>query len=169
MTSGRLEVPLVLRCEFCGGEMLWTGGRPPKWCSRTCIPRNRLQYGPPKWYHLRLDPEEKLRRHRQRGRDTAKITRARHQEIVRLLRRERGSCADCGLVVEERTMPCFAWDHRDRSEKLFTIAQGVGRRSLEELIAEIAKCDLVCHNCHAIRTAEGRHWEPVAKEATLTR
>ena len=57
------------------------------------------------------------------------------------------SCADCGehdpLVLE--------FDHV--SDKKFSIARGLRDRSLQDLIAEMAKCDVVCANCHRRRTA----------------
>ena len=57
-------------------------------------------------------------------------------------------CMDCG-----GTFPPYVYDfdHRIPAEKSFSISKGkrVGR---EALLAEIAKCDLVCANCHRIRT-----------------
>lgn len=58
-------------------------------------------------------------------------------------------CADCGGQFP----PCvFHFDHvPERGPKLFNI----GARNdfgIEKLKAEIAKCDIVCANCHAIRT-----------------
>jgi hypothetical protein len=41
-----------------------------------------------------------------------------------------------------------------RGEKEFGIAKALakcGQITLEELRAEIAKCDVVCSNCHALR------------------
>jgi hypothetical protein len=59
-------------------------------------------------------------------------------------------CMDCGVQYPSCVME---WDHRPGEIKLFTISQGVNRgRPLAELLAEIAKCDLVCANCHRIRT-----------------
>jgi hypothetical protein len=56
-------------------------------------------------------------------------------------------CTDCGeddpLVLE--------FDHV--GEKAFNIAQGLLRRKWETLIAEIAKCEVVCANGHRRRTA----------------
>lgn len=58
-------------------------------------------------------------------------------------------CMDCGNSYP----PCVMdFDHRDPKQKSFTISrtgQGVSRQKLE---AEIAKCDIVCANCHRIRT-----------------
>jgi hypothetical protein len=34
----------------------------------------------------------------------------------------------------------------------------MGRKGIEQIQNEIAKCDLVCHNCHALRTHAGKHW-----------
>jgi hypothetical protein len=45
-----------------------------------------------------------------------------------------------------------------RGEKLFDVSRMVGPGlSLELIKAEIAKCDVVCANCHRIRTFERRH------------
>jgi hypothetical protein len=46
------------------------------------------------------------------------------------------------------------FDHRPGEKKLFAMGSaGVQVRvSLEGLLAEIAKCDVVCANCHRIRT-----------------
>jgi hypothetical protein len=60
---------------------------------------------------------------------------------------------DCG-----NTFPpvCMDFDHRDADSKSFNIASRI-QLSIEKLAAEIAKCDLVCSNCHRIRTS-GRQW-----------
>jgi hypothetical protein len=47
---------------------------------------------------------------------------------------------------------CYDFDHREPSEKSFSISAGSGK-SLVELMIEVDKCDLVCSNCHRIRTA----------------
>jgi hypothetical protein len=60
-----------------------------------------------------------------------------------------GKCLDCNHIFPDC---CFHFDHRDPSTKLFSISSGL-HRSLEELKREADKCDLVCANCHAIRTA----------------
>lgn len=60
-----------------------------------------------------------------------------------------GKCLDCGNVYPNC---CYHFDHRDPTIKSFTISQKYGR-PLSELMVEADKCDLVCANCHAIRTA----------------
>jgi hypothetical protein len=50
------------------------------------------------------------------------------------------------------------WDHRPGEEKLGDINEDFWDRSREEILAEIAKCDLVCANCHAIRTFSRAPW-----------
>ena len=61
-------------------------------------------------------------------------------------------CADCG----RRFPPCIMqFDHRDPTTK----AHGVTRmlmRARSVILAEVAKCDIVCTNCHRIRTYERR-------------
>jgi hypothetical protein len=43
-----------------------------------------------------------------------------------------------------------------RGEKLFNVSYFRSKAKIDFLLAEIAKCDVVCANCHAIRTHERR-------------
>lgn len=58
-------------------------------------------------------------------------------------------CADCGVQYDPWIMQ---FDHV-RGEKLMDIGAMINRSlSIRKLVAEIAKCDVVCANCHADRT-----------------
>lgn len=58
-------------------------------------------------------------------------------------------CADCKV-----TYPYYVldFDHLPGSDKAFTIGESVKRVGKRQMIDEIAKCDIVCANCHRIRT-----------------
>jgi len=60
-------------------------------------------------------------------------------------------CVDCGFNTRHEPLQ---FDHV-RGVKRFTIGQSVDSRK-ETLLAEIAKCEVRCANCHAIKTAERR-------------
>lgn len=57
-------------------------------------------------------------------------------------------CQDCGVSYPPYVMD---FDHRDPSTKEFGIA-GYPKHNLEVIAQEIAKCDVVCANCHRERT-----------------
>ena len=60
-----------------------------------------------------------------------------------------GLCMDCGKSYPDYTMH---FDHLDPAEKSF----GIGTKltyNIDILRLEAAKCELVCANCHAERTA----------------
>jgi hypothetical protein len=60
-------------------------------------------------------------------------------------------CMDCG----GKFPPCaMEFDHV-RGEKKFQIGPGI-LRSIKSLLDEIDKCDIVCSNCHHIRTDRRR-------------
>jgi hypothetical protein len=50
------------------------------------------------------------------------------------------------------------WDHLPGFPKLGNISTDFRWRSRQEILDEIAKCELVCANCHAIRTYERAGW-----------
>ncbi len=57
-------------------------------------------------------------------------------------------CADCG-ITDARVL---TFDHV-RGKKRWDIATMIGNGlAIETIQAEMDKCDVVCHNCHAIRT-----------------
>lgn len=63
-------------------------------------------------------------------------------------------CADCGTQFSSHVMQ---FDHVDPSTKAFNISQWSSLfPSVEILKAEIAKCEVVCANCHAERTNRRR-------------
>ncbi len=65
------------------------------------------------------------------------------------------SCLDCA----ENDLRVLEFDHV-RGDKLASVAQLVVREaSLERLADEIAKCDVVCANCHRRRTAQRAGWK----------
>ena len=62
-------------------------------------------------------------------------------------------CADCKQVFPPA---CMDFDHLDGNEKLFDIGRG-RLKPWNVLMAEIAKCEVVCANCHRLRTEARRH------------
>lgn len=61
-----------------------------------------------------------------------------------------GPCADCQNFYDP---VCMDFDHRPGEIKRFEVSEAISRNfHITVLAAEIAKCDLVCSNCHRIRT-----------------
>jgi hypothetical protein len=58
-------------------------------------------------------------------------------------------CTDCGQVYHFAIME---WDHLPQHTKVATVSD-VARQTLNKtkVLAEIAKCELVCANCHNMR------------------
>jgi hypothetical protein len=57
-------------------------------------------------------------------------------------------CVDCG----ETDPVVLEFDHCEEGKE-FDISSGFLERSWEQIVAEIAKCEVVCVNCHRRRTA----------------
>lgn len=64
-------------------------------------------------------------------------------------------CMDCNIKYPVYVMD---FDHKDQSEKVANVGQIVLQGSWKKLYAEIEKCDVVCSNCHRIRTAKQLGW-----------
>jgi hypothetical protein len=62
-------------------------------------------------------------------------------------------CVDCGYNAHPAALH---FDHIDPLTKSFTIAPGWSRAK-HLLEAEIAKCEIRCANCHAVRTVTEKH------------
>jgi hypothetical protein len=92
---------------------------------------------------------------------SARMYLARH---LRLAQFKDKPCVDCGGRFPPE---CMDFDHV-RGQKTKNIA-AIATGSLERLLDEIAKCDLVCANCHGTRTRKksdsqlrkvGQGWTP---------
>lgn len=81
-----------------------------------------------------------------RARSNKKITDKRRKQLDEI-KLSRG-CLDCGY---NRAPEALHFDHRDPKEKSFTISGNL-TTNWGKVLLEIAKCDVRCANCHAIRT-----------------
>ena len=73
----------------------------------------------------------------------------RHQFVLEYTQKH--PCLKCG----EDDPVVLEFDHRDRATKLFTVSEACSRKlPLKALEAEMAKCDVLCANCHRRRTAK---------------
>ena len=76
----------------------------------------------------------------------------RHREEMRkyIQGQKNKSCIDCNIFYPSYVMD---FDHRNRKEKKYEVSIMARRGySLKNIKKEIQKCDLVCANCHRIRT-----------------
>ena len=99
--------------------------------NQRCAARNKLNYEPVNRY-----------------RDS---TRQDKYEIVVQAKFDAGQCKDCFMPVEPWNHVMFAWDHQPQFVKLFPLSKA-SKYADWQIVEELAKCVLVCHNCHAMRT-----------------
>lgn len=57
-------------------------------------------------------------------------------------------CMDCG---NKFPTCCMQFDHRDPAQKTHNVSR-LRSAAMATLMTEVAKCDVVCANCHFIRT-----------------
>lgn len=67
-------------------------------------------------------------------------------------------CADCEKQFQPWQMD---FDHRDPTTKIADVSALAANASMEVLLLEISKCDLVCANCHRTRTQKS--WNSYVK------
>ena len=103
--------------------------------------------------------------------------RNRAKEIERVMSRQRATleflrelrrvpCKDCGGRFEPHQMD---FDHRDPKTKLFGLTWPKALLApRQRLLDEIAKCDIVCANCHSIRTYGLQQERKAARRAAGT-
>lgn len=89
------------------------------------------------------------RRHYRENRQYYKDKARKNNDLIRERVREAKNkpCADCG-----ESYPYYVMDFDHRSDKDFNISQMTAKVGWEKIQREIAKCDVVCSNCHRERT-----------------
>ena len=93
-------------------------------------------------YHLGENQKQKTQ-------DRTKTLRSQIRQYMKSLKEESG-CTDCGGKFNYWIME---FDHKNDGDKLFNLGRFQERtNSMEVIVAEIEKCDIVCANCHKNRT-----------------
>ena len=80
------------------------------------------------------------------------LRRRRKQETAHWYRdlKESNACMDCGSFFHHASME---FDHMPGSIKETEVSELVRKETSRRwIIAEMEKCELVCANCHAVRT-----------------
>ena len=134
---------LMGRCSRCKTEKLdeefaWrrrARGQRDTYC-RPC----RAEY---KQEHYRANKQRYIASARQRK---IALLEERTQYLVAFLREH--PCVDCG----EDDPVVLEFDHL--RDKKFSISEGLQGRRWQDVLDEIAKCEVVCANCHRRRTAK---------------
>lgn len=132
-----------------------------------------------KGYKCRVCPEcDKQRMARKRENPDFKANEAAKQQRhrkklgpeylarVRDLRRRKKQWLDAHKVkclkCQEEHPACLEFHHRNPAEKDFLLSVGVAKFSIERLEVEVAKCDVLCSNCH-----RKHHWDEKHKTKEL--
>jgi hypothetical protein len=63
-------------------------------------------------------------------------------------------CMDCGFIPSVPDQ--MDYDHRDNGSKVADVSVLVQGKAWAKVRIEIEKCDLICANCHRLRTAKRR-------------
>ena len=82
---------------------------------------------------------------------SAKKSRGKKYEYIRELKRR--PCLDCGGTFPPE---CMDFDHVT-GIKSFNISANVHAHGKQKILDEIAKCEIICANCHRIRTVQRRN------------
>lgn len=80
------------------------------------------------------------------------VIRWRQNAKRKLVEHHGGKCLDCGY---EGPPFMYDFDHRDPAEKSFGLGQ-FQSKAYDKQLEESLKCDLVCANCHRMRTHKQR-------------
>lgn len=102
------------------------------------------------------------------AREVARIKQFREQNRVLLFEYlSTHPCVECG----ERDVLVLEFDHRDPASKTHDIGYLVVRKPWKFVLAEIAKCDVRCANCHRKRTATQFRWSkatpPISRASVI--
>ena len=76
----------------------------------------------------------------------AKANKMRTREWLQKIK-AKTPCADCGV-----NYPYYVMDFDHRENKEFNLSKAVGTCGRDKIEQELAKCDVVCANCHRERS-----------------
>lgn len=138
-------------CKHCGKKLI----QPPRGRRIYCSSKCRFAY----WTinnRERMNANARAYRRRRYAEDGCWRDEGAKAKALKawMLEIKSGPCGDCG-----RCFPicCMDFDHREGEIKSGNVGSMFAHHYSRELIErEIEKCDLVCANCHRIRTQKRR-------------
>lgn len=120
---------MIMNCKMCDTEL---DGKQLKFCSVKCKQKARDQ-----------------RRNQNPVRKKTVQNRVRDNSIerkIKLVQMLGGSCNKC---TYDDNLACLSFHHRNPSEKKFVLTLlNMTKHSMETLIKEAQKCQLLCIRCH---------------------
>lgn len=119
-------------------------------CKRLADRKMAASYTPERRQELQAYTRQWRLDNLDQSRNNSKRTYNRVREVIE--KAKDVPCTDCGEKYPHYVMD---FDHRDRATKKINVG---ATRSMKETLAEIEKCDIVCSNCHRIRT-----WKDVTR------
>jgi hypothetical protein len=76
----------------------------------------------------------------------------------------------CCEICGENRVVCLDLHHRDPNTKSFTISNAYRLRvGLQTLAVEIAKCDVLCANCHRVQERPNGKWTNIGRDSRIVR
>jgi hypothetical protein len=156
-------IKLVKSCVYCG-KTYETNSHKSKYCSQTCNTKSWRERNPEKalesqrkndakrkginrynsdvkkeWYKRKKKDTEWADKIRQQGKE-------RHDKVQRFIRRYKlmKGCVDCGFKGHHVALD---FDHLKDKKLNVSLA-----KSITQAKEEIRKCEVVCSNCHRVRT-----------------
>lgn len=120
----------------------------PKSKKRTCRICDRLK----DQERYNIDPESAKRKNRDHMREWRTANKERDRKNWTELRKRKKEwldsiktpCVKCG----EADLACLDFHHLDSTQKDATVSIAVAHWSIKRLQTEIAKCEIICSNCH---------------------
>ena len=85
------------------------------------------------------------------------VVRKRKKALLEFIReiKRNGKCFDCGLINKEHP-EIFDFDHVFGKKEINISSAVTNGWSEKRILKEISKCEIVCANCHRIRTEKRR-------------
>jgi hypothetical protein len=86
------------------------------------------------------------------------------RELVQKLKLERKCCLHCPKQITKETTYLFDCDHIDPKTKIEAVAAMILQKkyTLKDVEEEMKKCQLLCCNCHRVKTAKDWNWRKLS-------
>ena len=141
---------MKLKCKHCN-KIIKNRSKIKIFCSQKCQLLNWVQ-------NNRLKLNRQVREYRKRRYQKDGMWRSsgkKAQELNRwMIEIKSNPCVDCNNSFP---VCCMDFDHREGTTKEYNVGSMFAHHYSRELIEkELKKCDLVCSNCHRIRTQKRR-------------